>query len=62
MNKLILYTGLLIAVPPFGLFQLVTDKRMTNAEKIIACSIGLPLGLVLYAVVYLLVRGFFFPG
>ncbi|WP_287129027.1 hypothetical protein [Candidatus Cyanaurora vandensis] len=59
MNKLLLYAALLVLVPPVGLFQVVTDNQIPVAAKIIACSIGLVLGVVLYASLYLVGRGFF---
>jgi len=57
MNKLLINSALLIVAPPVGLYLVVFDNQTPIPVKVIISCIGLPLGVVLYAVLYLLVRG-----
>ena len=62
MNKLLLNVALLSVVPPVGLFFTLTDKSLSIETKTIALSIGLTLGAVLYALIYLFVRQLLAPA
>jgi hypothetical protein len=62
MNKLLLNVALLAVVPPVGLFLTITDKSLSIETKTIALSVGLTIGAVLYALIYLFVRQLFVPA
>jgi hypothetical protein len=62
MNKLLLNVALLAVVPPVGLFFTITDKSLSIETKTIALSVGLTIGAVLYALIYLFVRQLFVPA
>lgn len=62
MNKLLLNVALLIVLPPIGLFLTLTDKSLSVETKTIALSVGLTIGAVLYALIYLFIRQLFAPA
>ncbi|MGA7952183.1 MAG: hypothetical protein WCA07_01565 [Gloeobacterales cyanobacterium] len=61
MNKLLLNVALLIVLPPVGLFLTITDRSLSVETKTITLSIGLTIGTVLYALLYLFIRQLFAP-
>jgi hypothetical protein len=62
MNKLLLNVALLIVLPPVGLFMTITEKNLSVETKTIALIIGLTLGTVFYALMYLFIRQLFVPA
>lgn len=62
MNNLLLNVALLIVLPPVGLLFTLKDRNLPIETKIIALSVGLTIGAVLYSLVYLFVRQLLAPA
>lgn len=62
MNKLLLNVALLIVLPPVGLFLTITEKSLSVETKTISLIVGLTIGTIFYALIYLFIRQLFAPA